>query len=110
MKRISKLIALMLVFSLMFSFAACSSGFQKNYRCRCNKECRNYRYCRQPRPTDATEASGKILKVHFDVEVASMDPQIATDGTSFEVLAAVTEGLYSVDSCRNTDFSNGRIR
>lgn len=26
-----------------------------------------------------------------------MDPQIATDGTSFEVLAAVTEGLFSVD-------------
>lgn len=26
-----------------------------------------------------------------------MDPQIATDGTSFEVLAAVIEGLYSVD-------------
>ncbi len=27
-----------------------------------------------------------------------MDPQIATDGTSFEVLAAVTEGLYSIDA------------
>lgn len=39
----------------------------------------------------------KVLKVHFDVEIASMDPQIATDGTSFEAIAAITEGLYSVD-------------
>jgi oligopeptide transport system substrate-binding protein len=44
------------------------------------------------------EAAGKILNVQFDVEVASMDPQVATDGTSFEVIAAITEGLYSVDA------------
>ena len=43
-------------------------------------------------------AEGAILNVHFDVEVASMDPQIATDGTSFEVIAATTEGLYSIDA------------
>lgn len=42
-------------------------------------------------------ASDKTLKVQFDVEVASMDPQIAVDGTSFEAIAAVTEGLYSVN-------------
>lgn len=39
----------------------------------------------------------KTLKVQLDVEVASMDPQIAVDGTSFEAIAAVTEGLYSVN-------------
>jgi oligopeptide transport system substrate-binding protein len=51
--------------------------------------------------TDAGSApatGGKVLNVQFDVEVASMDPQIATDGTSFEVQAAVTEGLYSIDA------------
>lgn len=42
-------------------------------------------------------ASDKTLKVQFDVEVASMDPQIAVDGTSFEAIAAVTEGIYSVN-------------
>ncbi|MGB8455438.1 MAG: peptide ABC transporter substrate-binding protein [Anaerocolumna sp.] len=48
---------------------------------------------------DTAQTTGdNILNVHFDVEVASMDPQIATDGTSFEVLAAVTEGLYSIDA------------
>ncbi len=44
------------------------------------------------------EAAGPVLNVHLDVEVASMDPQIATDGTSFEVQAAITEGLYSQDA------------
>ena len=46
-------------------------------------------------------ATTNTLKVHLDVEVASMDPQIATDGASFEVISAVTEGLYSVDADGN---------
>lgn len=48
--------------------------------------------------TDEGAAGDKILNVQFDVEVASLDPQIATDGTSFEVLNTITEGLYSVDA------------
>ena len=55
-----------------------------------------------PAETPGEEPTGEdgdnVLKVQFNVEVASMDPQIATDGTSFEVIAAVTEGLYSVDA------------
>lgn len=46
-------------------------------------------------------SSDAILNVQFDVEVASMDPQIATDGTSFEVIAAITEGLYTLDADGN---------
>lgn len=42
-------------------------------------------------------SGGNVLNVHSDVEVASMDPQIATDGTSFEVIAAITDGLYALD-------------
>ncbi len=94
MKRISKLMALMFAVLLIFSLAACSSA--KSEPTQTN----------EPKGTeapasetnDATEATGKVLKVHFDVEVASMDPQIATDGTSFEVISAVTEGLYSIDA------------
>jgi oligopeptide transport system substrate-binding protein len=44
------------------------------------------------------ETAGPILNVQFDVEVASMDPQVATDGTSFEAQAAITEGLYILDA------------
>lgn len=92
MKRISKLLALMLVLVLTFSFVACSKS-------NTNKD--NTAATPDNKATEQTadsSAAGKVLKVHFDVEVASMDPQIATDGTSFEVLAAVTEGLYSVDA------------
>lgn len=48
-----------------------------------------------------TSADGNVLNVHIDVEVASMDPQIATDGTSFEVIAAITDGLYALDGDGN---------
>lgn len=51
--------------------------------------------------TTKKQDESKILKVQLDVEVASMDPQIATDGTSFEVMGAVTEGLYSIDEDGN---------
>lgn len=47
------------------------------------------------------ETSADSLNVHIDVEVASMDPQIATDGTSFEVIAAITDGLYALDADGN---------
>jgi len=49
-------------------------------------------------PGEEPSSGDSVLKVQFNVEVASMDPQIATDGTSFEVISAVTEGLYSVDA------------
>ncbi|MGP6139098.1 peptide ABC transporter substrate-binding protein [Jeotgalibaca sp. A127] len=49
-----------------------------------------------------TEATGdKLLDVQFDVEVASLDPQIATDGASFQVIASLMEGLYQLDSSGN---------
>ncbi|GHU71160.1 peptide ABC transporter substrate-binding protein [Clostridia bacterium] len=48
--------------------------------------------------TAALAADGPVLNVHFDVEIASMDPQVATDGTSFEAQAAVTDGLYTLDA------------
>jgi len=45
-----------------------------------------------------TSTDEQVLNVQLDVEVASMDPQIATDGTSFEVIANTIEGLYQTDS------------
>ncbi len=91
MKRISKLLALMLVLVLTFSLVACSKGDTKKDDAATTDN-------KATEQTGDSSAAGKVLKVHFDVEVASMDPQIATDGTSFEVLADVTEGLYSVDA------------
>jgi oligopeptide transport system substrate-binding protein len=94
MKRFSKLLALMLVLVLSFSFVACSKS---NTNINSTTATPDNNTTEQTADSDSG-AAGKILRVHFDVEVASMDPQIATDGTSFEVLAAITEGLYSVDA------------
>ena len=46
----------------------------------------------------AVAEGGKVLKVHIETEVQSLDPQIATDGTSFEVIADFTDGLYQMDA------------
>lgn len=81
MKSIKKILAMLSVTTLAFSFTACGGGTSTSDT---------------GATTGNTSAAGDSLKVHIDVEVASMDPQIATDGTSFEVLAAVTEGLYSL--------------
>ena len=39
------------------------------------------------------KAKSNVLNVMVEVEVASLDPQQATDGTSFEVIANFTDGL-----------------
>ena len=38
---------------------------------------------------------GKVLTLIKDSDLSSMDPQIASDGLSFEVIATTMEGLYS---------------
>ena len=38
-------------------------------------------------------AKSNVLNVMIEVEVASLDPQQAVDGTSFEVIANYTDGL-----------------
>ncbi|GAA0751837.1 peptide ABC transporter substrate-binding protein [Clostridium sartagoforme] len=82
MKKVKKLLTLALAMTLSISLVACGGA----------KSTSN-----NSNGTQTTQGSDKTLKVQFDVEIASMDPQIATDGTSFEAIAAVTEGIYSVD-------------
>ena len=48
-------------------------------------------------PADTAASDGdKVLNVM--VEVESLDPQVATDGTSFEVIANYTDGLTQMDA------------
>ncbi len=53
-------------------------------------------------PSAAADASaapaGGTLNVMVEVEVASLDPQVADDGTSFEVIANYTDGLKQMDA------------
>lgn len=95
MNKFSKLIALMMVLMMVLSLAACGKNSSKDTTTTTDTPATT----EGSSETDSTAATGgNVLKVHFDVEVASLDPQIATDGTSFEVIAATTEGLYSVDA------------
>ena len=84
MKITRKILAIISIIALTFSLTACGGG-TKDSKAEGNNE-----------SVEDTSTSGRPLKVQIDAEVASMDPQIATDGISFEVLAAVTEGLYSL--------------
>ena len=50
-------------------------------------------------PADTAASDGdKVLNVMVEVEVESLDPQVATDGTSFEVIANYTDGLTQMDA------------
>ena len=46
----------------------------------------------------AGTAAGGTLNIMLETEVQSLDPQIATDGTSFEVIANYTDGLMQMDA------------
>ena len=46
----------------------------------------------------AMAAEGNELSVMVETPVMSLDPQIATDGTSFEVIADYTDGLTQMDA------------
>ncbi|MCF2638702.1 peptide ABC transporter substrate-binding protein [Fusobacterium varium] len=43
-----------------------------------------------------------VVTIANEIELSSMDTSLATDGTSFEAIAAVTEGLYQLDAAGNT--------
>ncbi|MFB4168217.1 peptide ABC transporter substrate-binding protein [Virgibacillus sp. JSM 102003] len=47
--------------------------------------------------TETTENGEKVLNFTNKVNIATMDPSIATDEASFNFLAATTEGLYRLD-------------
>ncbi len=48
--------------------------------------------------TAAAEESGSVLNIMIETAVESLDPQQATDGTSFEVIADYTDGLMQMDA------------
>lgn len=48
--------------------------------------------------SSAAGGDPKILNIMVEIEVESLDPQEATDGTSFEVMANYTDGLTQMDA------------
>jgi oligopeptide transport system substrate-binding protein len=46
----------------------------------------------------AASSGGSDLSIMLETPVESLDPQVATDGTSFEVIADYTDGLMQMDA------------
>lgn len=87
MKKSKSLAALAIASTMLLSLVGCSNGGQTN--------------------TDATVAPGNSgtagsgsaeLNIMLETPVQSLDPQQATDGTSFEVIANFTDGLMQMDA------------
>lgn len=47
---------------------------------------------------ESTSAGSGTLNIMLETPVESLDPQLATDGTSFEVIADYTDGLMQMDA------------
>lgn len=98
MKKLKNLLSLLLAVLMLLSLTACGNKAEKTTSDHAPADKAAESVSSETDTSSETTSGDKVLNVHFDVEVASMDPQIATDGTSFEVLAAITEGLYSIDA------------
>ena len=78
------ILALLLALAMVAGLAGCGGGSS------------------QPSPEGATDgaattqASGGDLRIMLETPVQSLDPQVATDGTSFEVIADYTDGLMQM--------------
>lgn len=71
-------LSLLLIVILALGVVACSSGDDSS--------------------TSSSEGEGsKVLRVTKNADLNNMDPQVATDGLSFEAIAAVTDGLLTLD-------------
>jgi len=87
MKQSKRLLVFVLAVAMALSLVACGGGGSKTPT------------TNEPttQPTN-TSQEGQYLNVMVEVEVASLDPQVATDGTSFEVIANYTDGLFQMDA------------
>ena len=91
MKSLHKLTALLLVLLMVLGTLAGCGGTPKDPNSG----------GQQPGSSDPSQPSGgatpKILRVHLESDVSTMDAQLATDGYSLQTIATVVEGLYRLD-------------
>lgn len=90
-----KIISLLLVLAMVLSLAACGSSAPAETAAPAATEAAAPEAAAPAEP--AAEGS-KVINVQIEVEVESLDPQEATDGTSFEVIADYTDGLTQMDA------------
>ena len=79
-RSVKKILIFLLAFGVCFSTVACGN----------NKEVGT-----------ASSDSENVLKIQIDNVVSTLDSQLAIDGTSFEIIANFTDGLYQMDADGN---------
>lgn len=100
MKKTKALLALLSTSSMVFSLAACGSSAYSTATTAAATGAGTATTAAAAESTPAQPvgaASKDALKVMMETPVQSLDPQQATDGTSFEVIADYTDGLMQMD-------------
>lgn len=100
MKKTKALLALLSTSSMVFSLAACGSSAYSTATTAAATGAGTATTAAAAESTPAQPAgaaSKESLKVMMETPVQSLDPQQATDGTSFEVIADYTDGLMQMD-------------
>ena len=99
MKKTRALVATVTAGAMVLSMAACGSSAYQETTAAATTEAAGTAAAGET--AAAQEATGTVsssdLKVMLETPVMSLDPQQATDGTSFEVMANYTDGLTQMD-------------
>ena len=99
MKKTRALVATVTAGAMVLSMAACGSSAYQETTAAAATEAADTAAAGET--AAAQEATGTVsssdLKVMLETPVMSLDPQQATDGTSFEVMANYTDGLTQMD-------------
>ena len=99
MKKTRALVATVTAGAMVLSMAACGSSAYQETTAAAATEAAGTAAAGET--AAAQEATGTVsssdLKVMLETPVRSLDPQQATDGTSFEVMANYTDGLTQMD-------------
>ena len=87
-----KFLSIMLASALALSVVGCGSSAVSGV------SEQNDTAAKETGSADSGESAGGDLNVMLETPVESLDPQQATDGTSFEVIADYTDGLMQMDA------------
>ena len=87
-----KVLSIMLASALALSMVGCGSSAVSGV------SEQNDTAAKEADSSDSGESAGGDLNVMLETPVESLDPQQATDGTSFEVIADYTDGLMQMDA------------
>ncbi|MEE3480931.1 MAG: peptide ABC transporter substrate-binding protein [Lachnospiraceae bacterium] len=93
-----RLVSVILAAAMAFSLAACgSSAYSDTSTTDTSSTDTTSTDTASTDTASSGEASTEDLKIMMETPVESLDPQQATDGTSFEVIADYTDGLMQMD-------------